>query len=205
MLNQLLSVNSKHNTPLTLVVNVDVPDDVILKRISDRWVHLPSGRVYNMSYNRPKVAGIDDQTGEPLTKRPDDNPVSVLFLRFPAVKCDSLQETFARRLEAFYEATSPLLDYYNIQGKSERGTLRDSLQHPHQVSFHRPHKLKLAMLTGATSDENWPILDELVRQYPALRERAEVLRMRHSLSDAIVASGLAAANAYRTGQTQTTQ
>lgn len=68
----------KHNTPLTLVLNIDVPDNVILHRISDRWIHSPSGRVYNMSYNRPKVAGIDDQTGEPLTKRPDDNPVSVL-------------------------------------------------------------------------------------------------------------------------------
>ena len=61
--------------PLSLVVNLDVPDSIILNRISDRWVHLPSGRVYNMSYNRPKVDGFDDETGEPLTKRPDDNPV----------------------------------------------------------------------------------------------------------------------------------
>jgi len=65
----------KKSTPLTLVINLDVPDDVILSRISDRWVHLPSGRVYNMSYNRPKVEGHDDPTGEPLVKRPDDNPV----------------------------------------------------------------------------------------------------------------------------------
>ena len=63
------------NKPLTLVVNLDVPDEVILGRISDRWVHLPSGRVYNMSYNRPKVDGYDDETGEPLTRRPDDHPV----------------------------------------------------------------------------------------------------------------------------------
>ena len=62
---------------MSLVVNLDVPDDVILGRISDRWVHLPSGRVYNLSYNPPKVAGHDDETGEPLTKRPDDNPVRV--------------------------------------------------------------------------------------------------------------------------------
>jgi nucleoside-triphosphate--adenylate kinase len=58
-------------------VNLDVPDEVILDRISDRWVHLPSGRVYNLSYNRPRVDGLDDATGEPLTKRPDDNPVRV--------------------------------------------------------------------------------------------------------------------------------
>ena len=67
--------NRKKRAPLTLVVNLDVPDDTILSRISDRWVHLPSGRVYNMSYNRPQVDGHDDLTGEPLVKRPDDNPV----------------------------------------------------------------------------------------------------------------------------------
>lgn len=72
-------MRSNCNTPLTLVANIDVPDNVILSRISDRWVHLPSGRVYNMSYNRPKVEGFDDETGEPLTKRLDDNPVSSLF------------------------------------------------------------------------------------------------------------------------------
>ncbi|KAG1878031.1 adenylate kinase [Suillus subalutaceus] len=76
------------NAPLSLVVNLDVADNVILSRISDRWVHLPSGRVYNMTYNRPKVDGFDDETGEPLTRRPDDNP------------------------EQFYDSTSPLLAYY---------------------------------------------------------------------------------------------
>lgn len=65
----------KQGYPLNLVVNLDVPDEVILSRISDRWVHLPSGRVYNLSYNQPRVDGLDDETGEPLTKRPDDNPV----------------------------------------------------------------------------------------------------------------------------------
>jgi adenylate kinase len=62
--------------PLTLIVNLDVADEIILNRISERYVHLPSGRVYNSSFNRPKVDGLDDITGEPLTKRPDDNPVS---------------------------------------------------------------------------------------------------------------------------------
>ncbi|THH08659.1 hypothetical protein EW146_g8920, partial [Bondarzewia mesenterica] len=89
------------NTPLTLVINLDVPDQVILSRITDRWVHLPSGRVYNMSYNRPMIDGFDDETGEPLTKRPDDNP-----------------ETFARRLKQFYTSTSPLLSYYDSQQTS---------------------------------------------------------------------------------------
>jgi len=82
-------------TPLSLIVNLDVADSIILSRISERWVHLPSGRVYNVSYNPPKVPGHDDETGELLTKRPDDNP-----------------ETFARRLESFYASTSPLLSYF---------------------------------------------------------------------------------------------
>lgn len=81
--------------PLSLIVNLDVPDDVIISRIADRWVHLPSGRVYNTSYNRPRVEGRDDVTGESLVKRPDDN-----------------EETFRRRLEQFDAHTSPLLNYY---------------------------------------------------------------------------------------------
>jgi len=90
------------NTPLSLIINLDVPDEVNLSRISDRWVHLPSGRVYNMSYNRPKVEGRDDVTGEALTKRPDDNP-----------------EVYARRLEQFYETTAPLLSYFqSLSGRS---------------------------------------------------------------------------------------
>jgi adenylate kinase family enzyme len=64
---------------LSLVINLDVPDSVILERISDRWTHLPSGRIYNMSYNRPKVDGLDDVTGEKLVRRPDDNPVRHSF------------------------------------------------------------------------------------------------------------------------------
>lgn len=66
-----------------MIVNLDVPDEVILARISDRYVHLPSGRVYNASYNKPKVPGFDDITGEPLTKRPDDNPVSCVIPPHP--------------------------------------------------------------------------------------------------------------------------
>ncbi|QRW00606.1 adenylate kinase [Ceratobasidium sp. AG-Ba] len=81
--------------PLSLIVNLNVPDEVIISRIADRWVHLPSGRVYNTSYNRPRVEGRDDVTGEPLVKRPDDN-----------------EATFRRRLEQFDAHTSPLLNYY---------------------------------------------------------------------------------------------
>ncbi|KAF4576786.1 hypothetical protein EYR36_004766 [Pleurotus pulmonarius] len=159
---------SKQSTPLTFVVNIDVPDDVILSRISDRWVHLPSGRVYNMSYNRPKVDGYDDETGEPLTKRPDDNP-----------------EVFAHRLRQFYTSTSPLLSYYTSAAKTQ-GTKRHPNQHPHQLFFPRPHKLHVSTISGTTSDEIWPKLDGHVKHlFPNLRQRPDETK-RHSLSDALI-------------------
>jgi len=120
--------------PLSLIVNLEVPDEVILGRISDRWVHLPSGRVYNLSYNQPKVEGRDDITGEPLTKRPDDNP-----------------EIFARRLKKFYESTSPLISYFSSRASPST---------------------KLVTLTGKTSDEIWPKLEEVVSTFH-IRPRAE--------------------------------
>ncbi|KAI8998609.1 adenylate kinase-domain-containing protein [Trametes punicea] len=143
---------SAKGTPLSLIVNLDVPDDVILSRISDRWVHLPSGRVYNLSYNPPKVPGHDDETGEPLTKRPDDNP-----------------EVFARRLEQFYASTSPLLAYYSAQAASSGSTTR------------------LVTLSGSTSDEIWPQLENVIRtHFPSVQQRQDVKR-RTSLSDAVLA------------------
>ncbi|KDR81658.1 hypothetical protein GALMADRAFT_239746 [Galerina marginata CBS 339.88] len=163
----------KRNTPLTLVVNLDVPDDVILSRISDRWVHLPSGRVYNMSYNRPRVQGFDDQTGEPLTKRADDNP-----------------EVFARRLAAFYASTSPLVSYFSKSAASSVKPRPNAYQHPHQLSFHTPHGMKVRTLTGVTSDEIWPQLDRLLQNtFPGLRERLEPkeTRTKQLLSNALAA------------------
>jgi nucleoside-triphosphate--adenylate kinase len=84
-------------------VNVDISDDLLFQWISNRWVHLPSGRIYSTSYHPPQIPGLDDVTGEPLTKRPDDN-----------------QDTFARRLEHYYAQTSPLLYYYASRAYSTR-------------------------------------------------------------------------------------
>lgn len=67
-----------------LVVDLNVPNDTIIERISERYVHLGSGRVYNLSYNPPRVPGLDDITGEKLVQREDDKP-----------------ETVRRRLEAY--------------------------------------------------------------------------------------------------------
>jgi len=71
-------VRRKHDIPLNLIVNVDIEDDLLFQWISNRWVHLPSGRIYSTSYRPPKIPGLDDVTGEPLTRRPDDNPVRQL-------------------------------------------------------------------------------------------------------------------------------
>lgn len=77
------------------VVEVDVPEEEIIERMSGRRVHLASGRTYHEKHNPPKVAGIDDETGEPLVLRDDDR-----------------EETVRKRLEVYREQTRPLVDYY---------------------------------------------------------------------------------------------
>ena len=77
------------------VVEIDVPDEEIIKRMSGRRVHLASGRTYHVIYNPPKVEGKDDVTGEPLVQRDDDK-----------------EETVRKRLEVYHAQTEPLVDYY---------------------------------------------------------------------------------------------
>lgn len=169
---------AQQDTPLTLVISLNVPDRVILSRITDRWVHLRSGRVYNMSYNRPKVDGLDDVTGEPLIKRVDDNP-----------------EIFTRRLAEFYQSTSPLLEYYTEAAATSTPPRapRNPNLHPHQLTFPQPHpRLRLRTLAGSTSDEIWPQLKQTVRAaVPTLRVKSEAgsVKMPHSLSDPLVVGG----------------
>ncbi|KAF3764481.1 adenylate kinase [Cryphonectria parasitica EP155] len=85
--------------PINLAVSIKTPFEVILERISGRWVHEPSGRVYNTTFNPPKVAGRDDITGEPLVRRADDD-----------------EETYRTRFKKFQEASEPLLDHYARKG-----------------------------------------------------------------------------------------
>jgi adenylate kinase len=80
---------------LDYVVEIAVPDAVIIERLSGRRVHPPSGRTYHVIFNPPKVAGKDDVTGEDLIHRDDDR-----------------EETVARRLEVYRVQTKPLVDYY---------------------------------------------------------------------------------------------
>ncbi|KAL7529110.1 hypothetical protein ACHAXR_002797 [Thalassiosira sp. AJA248-18] len=98
------------NLDVDLVINLCIPNETIIERISDRWIHPASGRVYNYSYKPPKVTGKDDETGEPLVQREDDKPESVL-----------------KRLQKYDEATSPLVRYYEEKGviQTFRGTMSD--------------------------------------------------------------------------------
>lgn len=79
-----------------MVVELDVDQKVILERIEARWVHVPSGRVYNLDYNPPNVPFKDDITGEPLSKREDDTA-----------------EVFQKRLDQYNKEIGPLKDFYN--------------------------------------------------------------------------------------------
>lgn len=78
------------------VIEFDVPDDVIVARMSGRRVHPASGRVYHETFNPPKVRGKDDETGEDLLVREDDK-----------------EATVRNRLSIYHEQTKPLVDYYS--------------------------------------------------------------------------------------------
>ncbi len=87
------------------VVEIDVPDEEIIQRMSGRRVHLASGRTYHVIFNPPKVAGRDDVTGEDLIQRDDDR-----------------EETVKKRLAVYHSQTKPLVDYYSAWAKGgERG------------------------------------------------------------------------------------
>lgn len=81
--------------PIDYVIEIDVPDEEIIKRMSGRRVHLASGRTYHVIFNPPKIEGKDDVTGEPLIQRDDDK-----------------EETVRKRLEVYHQQTEALVDYY---------------------------------------------------------------------------------------------
>ncbi len=87
---------------LDYVLEIDVPFDAIIERMSGRRSHPASGRTYHVKFNPPKVAGVDDVTGEPLIQRDDDK-----------------EETVKKRLEVYSAQTRPLVDYYGNWAKSD--------------------------------------------------------------------------------------
>jgi adenylate kinase len=87
---------------LDYVLEIDVPFDAIIERMSGRRSHPASGRTYHVKFNPPKVAGQDDVTDEPLIQRDDDK-----------------EETVKKRLEVYSSQTRPLVDYYRNWAQSE--------------------------------------------------------------------------------------
>ncbi len=81
---------------IDFVLEIDVPSEEIITRMSERRVHPASGRSYHLKFNPPKVADHDDLTGEPLIQRDDDR-----------------EETVRKRLEVYQAQTRPLVDYYS--------------------------------------------------------------------------------------------
>ena len=109
------------------VIEFDVADEVIVERMGGRRVHPGSGRVYHVTYNPPKVEGKDDETGEDLVIRPDDQ-----------------EDTVRKRLGIYHDQTKPLVDYY--QNEAQNGNCQyhkiDGTQAVESVSE------KLAVLLG---------------------------------------------------------
>jgi adenylate kinase len=77
------------------VIEINVPDEAIISRLSGRRVHLSSGRTYHVEFNPPKVSGKDDESGEELIQRDDDK-----------------EETIKKRLEVYHAQTAVLSTYY---------------------------------------------------------------------------------------------
>ncbi|KAJ7370070.1 Adenylate kinase 2, mitochondrial [Desmophyllum pertusum] len=93
----------KRNTGLDAVVEFAIDDSLLVRRITGRLLHKPSGRTYHTEFNPPKVAMTDDATGELLVRRSDDN-----------------EATLKKRLEAYHKQTAPLVDYYKKRGLHSR-------------------------------------------------------------------------------------
>src|SRR5436190_1342794 len=85
----------KAGVAIDYVLEIDVPDEEIVQRMSGRRVHPASGRTYHVKFNPPRVEGKDDTTGEPLIQRDDDR-----------------EETVKKRLDVYRAQTRPLVDYY---------------------------------------------------------------------------------------------
>lgn len=91
--------------PLSHVVEIQIADDFLVDRITNRRVHPGSGRVYHLEHMSPKVAGKDDETGEALVQRDDDK-----------------EETVRQRLEVYHKQTEPLVSYYQKLEQSNMDT-----------------------------------------------------------------------------------
>ena len=93
----------ENNVDINGVIELVIADEEIIKRMSGRRIHLASGRTYHIDFNPPKKPGLDDETGEELIIRKDDEP-----------------ETVKDRLKVYWTQTQPLIEYYsNFKNISE--------------------------------------------------------------------------------------
>ncbi len=86
----------ENNVDINGVIELVIADEEIIKRMSGRRIHLASGRTYHVDFNPPKKSGLDDETGEELIIRKDDEP-----------------ETVKDRLKVYWTQTQPLIEYYS--------------------------------------------------------------------------------------------
>ena len=97
---QLDAMLSTKGKQIDDVIQLNVPDSILTERITGRWIHKASGRSYHTKFNPPKVAGIDDVTGEPLYQRKDDTA-----------------EVLPKRLSNYHAQTTPIIEHYKQYGK----------------------------------------------------------------------------------------
>ena len=95
----------ENNVDINGVIELVIADEEIIKRMSGRRIHLASGRTYHVKFNPPKIENLDDETGEPLIQRDDDQ-----------------EETVKKRLKIYHESNFPLVEYYesmSSEGKTK--------------------------------------------------------------------------------------
>ena len=107
----------ERSVEIDFVVEIDVPDEEIISRMSGRRMHPGSGRNYHIEFNPPKIADIDNETGEPLVQREDDNP-----------------ETVKDRLEVYSNQTLPLIEFYSERSESIKYIRVSGSESPELVS-----------------------------------------------------------------------
>jgi adenylate kinase len=107
----------ERSVEIDFVVEIDVPDEEIITRMSGRRMHPGSGRNYHIEFNPPKITDIDDESGEPLVQREDDNP-----------------ETVKDRLEVYSNQTLPLIEFYSERSESIKYIRVSGSESPELVS-----------------------------------------------------------------------
>ncbi len=133
---------------IDVVIEIDVPDQAIIDRMSGRLVHAPSGRVYHKVYNPPQQDGLDDETNEPLIQRIDDQV-----------------DTVRKRLEVYHQQTKPLLQFYQAITGVQYHAIDGTASVP-QVSAHIQDCLDSLMVCPSVCSLTNEQFDEFIETHP---------------------------------------